>query len=110
MGVLLQGFYKLPPNDAVPSPADGKPGFPWWWDHIAAQARAFSLVGFTAIWLPPMLKTVIITSQVERFAHASNVSLRKKRANVRLKARFRHCSSQPLDYTYAALVPRDSKP
>lgn len=57
MGVLLQGFYKLPPNDAVPSPADGKPGLPWWWDHIAAQARAFSLAGFTAIWLPPMLKT-----------------------------------------------------
>jgi galactose oxidase len=57
MGVLLQGFYKLPPNDAVPSPADGKPGIPWWWDHIATQAKAFSLAGFTAIWLPPMLKT-----------------------------------------------------
>jgi hypothetical protein len=53
---------------------------------------------------------VIITSQVERFAHAANVSLRKKRANVLLKARrFHHCSSQRLDYTYAALAPRDSK-
>ena len=57
MGVLLQGFYKLPPNNAVPSPADGKPGVSWWWDHIAAQAAAFSLAGFSAIWLPPMLKT-----------------------------------------------------
>jgi alpha-amylase len=57
MGILLQGFYKLPPNDALPSPADGKPGVSWWWDHIAAQAKDFSLAGFSAIWLPPGLKT-----------------------------------------------------
>jgi alpha-amylase len=57
MGVLLQGFFKLPPNNTVPSPADGRPGVPWWWDHIAAQAKAFSLAGFSAVWLPPMLKT-----------------------------------------------------
>jgi galactose oxidase len=57
MGVLLQAFYKLPPNEAVPSPADGKAGVSWWWDHLATQARALSLAGFTAAWLPPMLKT-----------------------------------------------------
>ena len=57
MGVLLQGFFKLPPNKALPSPTDGIPGVPWWWDHIAAQAQAFSLAGFSAIWLPPVLKT-----------------------------------------------------
>jgi galactose oxidase len=57
MGVLLQGFYKLLPNNAVPSPADGKPGVPWWWDHLAAQAKALSLAGFTAVWLPPVLKS-----------------------------------------------------
>jgi len=57
MGVLLQGFFKFPPNNALPSPADGKLGVPWWWDHIAAQAKDFSLAGFTAIWLPPVLKT-----------------------------------------------------
>jgi galactose oxidase len=57
MGVLLQGFYKLRPNRAVPSPADGDPKTPWWWDHLAAQARALSLAGFTAVWLPPVLKT-----------------------------------------------------
>jgi glycosidase len=57
MGVLLQGFYKLPPNDALPSPADGKPGIAWWWDHLASQAQALSLAGFTAVWLPPVLKT-----------------------------------------------------
>jgi alpha-amylase len=57
MGVLLQGFYKALPNDAVPSPADGKPGVPWWWDHLAAQARALSLAGFAAVWLPPVLKS-----------------------------------------------------
>jgi len=40
MGVLLQGFYKLRPNRAVPSPADGDPATPWWWDHLAAHASA----------------------------------------------------------------------
>ena len=57
MGVLLQGFYKLGPNRAVPSPADGDPKTPWWWDHLAAQGRALSLAGFTAVWLPPVPKT-----------------------------------------------------
>jgi galactose oxidase len=57
MGVLLQGFYKLPPNNALPSPADGNQEVPWWWDHLATQARALSLAGFTAVWLPPVLKT-----------------------------------------------------
>jgi hypothetical protein len=41
MGVLLQGFYKLRPNRAIPSPADGDPETPWWWDHMAAQANDF---------------------------------------------------------------------
>jgi len=57
MGVLLQGFYKSPPNNAVPSPADGDPSVPWWWDHLAAQANELRLVGFTAVWMPPVLKT-----------------------------------------------------
>lgn len=55
-GVLLQAFYKLPPNKTVPSPADGTPGVVWWWDHLAAQANALSAAGFTALWLPPVLK------------------------------------------------------
>jgi alpha-amylase len=57
MGVLLQGFYKKRPNHAVPSPADGDSSIPWWWDHLAAQANDLRKVGFTAIWLPPVLKT-----------------------------------------------------
>jgi len=57
MGVLLQGFFKLAPNRAVPSPADGDKTIPWWWDHLAAQANAFRQAGFTAVWLPPVLKT-----------------------------------------------------
>jgi hypothetical protein len=57
MGVLLQGFYKLRPNRAVPAPVDGDPKTPWWWDHLAAQANDFRRAGFTAIWLPPVLKT-----------------------------------------------------
>src|SRR6202042_1787606 len=56
MGVLLQGFFKLPPNNAVPSPADGDPSVPWWWDHLASQANELRQAGFTAVWLPPALK------------------------------------------------------
>ena len=47
---------------------------------------------------------VILTSQVERLAHSLDVSFRKERANVRLKARrFRHCASQVLDYADVAV-------
>jgi hypothetical protein len=46
-----------------------------------------------------MLFDVIVTPQVERLAHALNVSLRKERTNVRLKARrFRHRASHALEY------------
>ena len=56
MGVLLQGFFKHLPNNAVSSPADGDASIEWWWDHLARQANALRLVGFTAIWLPSVLK------------------------------------------------------
>ena len=57
MGVLLQGFFKMPPNQAVPSPADGDASIAWWWDHLAGQANELRGAGITAIWLPPLLKT-----------------------------------------------------
>jgi galactose oxidase len=57
MGVLLQGFFKMPPNQAVPSPADGDTSIDWWWDHLAGQANDLRRAGFTAVWLPPTLKT-----------------------------------------------------
>src|SRR5450432_576377 len=57
MGVLLQAFYKMRPNLAVPSPVDGDDSVPWWWDHLASQTQAFRQVGFTALWLPPVLKS-----------------------------------------------------
>ena len=57
MGVLLQAFFKQRPNRAVPAPSDGDPTVPWWWDHVATQANALRLAGFSAVWLPPMLKT-----------------------------------------------------
>jgi alpha-amylase len=57
MGVLLQGFFKLPPNRAVPSPADSDQTNPWWWDHLATQADALRRAGFTAVWIPPIVKT-----------------------------------------------------
>jgi hypothetical protein len=49
MGVLLQGFFKHLPNNAVPSPADGDPSVDWWWNHLARQANDLKLTGFTAI-------------------------------------------------------------
>jgi hypothetical protein len=57
MGVLLQAFFTMPPNLAVPSPADGDLTIDWWWDHLASQASELRQSGFTAIWLPPVLKT-----------------------------------------------------
>src|SRR5258707_10513976 len=64
MGVLLQGFFKSlarrptgkPVEVGVPSPGDGDAAAPWWWDHIAVQARQFGAAGFSAVWLPPVLK------------------------------------------------------
>jgi len=49
--VLLQGFYW-----DVPSPAAGSAAAPFWWDRLAQQAQSFQQAGFTAIWLPPILK------------------------------------------------------
>jgi hypothetical protein len=42
-----------------------------------------------------VLFNVVVTSQVECLAHALNISFRKERPNVHLKARrFRHCASR----------------
>ena len=54
MGVLLEGFFFGPGRvTGVPSPLDGDHTLPFWWDHLAAQARQLATSGFTAIWLPP---------------------------------------------------------
>jgi alpha-amylase len=56
MGVMLQAFFRRG-TGGVPAPTDGDgPDVPWWWDHLAAQARGLREVGFTAIWMPPPLK------------------------------------------------------
>ena len=57
MGVLLQAFYKRKPDLAVPSPVDGDGTKLFWWDVLAAQANEFRKSGFTALWLPPALKS-----------------------------------------------------
>ena len=57
MGVLLQGFYKTKPDNAVTSPADGDATLLWWWKQSATEANELRKAGFTAIWLPPVLKT-----------------------------------------------------
>src|SRR5215472_3723546 len=57
MGVILQATCKFPGGHSVPAPVAGNRRIPWWWDHLAAQANAFRTAGFTAILLPPALKT-----------------------------------------------------
>jgi alpha-amylase len=57
MGVMLQASFKFPNGNTVPSPHDGNRRTPWWWDHLASQANALRQAGFTAILLPPALKT-----------------------------------------------------
>ena len=57
MGVILQATCKFAGGHSVPAPVDGNRRIPWWWDHLAAQANAFRTAGFTAILLPPALKT-----------------------------------------------------
>src|SRR2546425_34549 len=60
MGVLLQAAYRRRKGDSVPSPADGNAAIPWWWDHLADQANALRLSGFTAVLLPPVVKTCFV--------------------------------------------------
>ncbi len=50
-GVMMQGFYK-----DVPSPAAGTSAAPWLWDNLAGQANAMRQAGFSAVWIPPVLK------------------------------------------------------
>lgn len=50
MGVLLQAFFFN-----VPTPAEHH-STQWWWDHLAEQAASLSGAGFSAVWLPPVLK------------------------------------------------------
>jgi alpha-amylase len=57
VGVLLQAAYRRANGVSVPSPADGGRAVPWWWDHLADQAQEFRLSGFSAILLPPVIKT-----------------------------------------------------
>jgi alpha-amylase len=49
-GVLLQAYYK-----GAPTPG-GDPKKPFWYDHLAAQASTLRAAGFTAVWLPPVIK------------------------------------------------------
>jgi hypothetical protein len=75
--------------------------FSFWWcgRHYGAADSTNAIVNGASV-----LFDVIVTSQVERLAHALNVSFRKERADVHLKARrFRHCASQILDYLDAAV-------
>lgn len=56
MGMLLQAACRGT-TGSVPTPADGHPGVPWWWDRLAAAAHDLRTSGFAAVLLPPVLKT-----------------------------------------------------
>src|ERR1043165_6089143 len=58
MGVLLQAWYRQNASKTVPAPVDQHtPDAPWWYDHLAQQAHDLAASGFTAVLLPPVLKT-----------------------------------------------------
>jgi galactose oxidase len=89
MGVLLQGFFKLPPNNAVPSPADGDPSVPWWWDHLAGQANELRQAGFTAVWLPPVLKAASgADNQADGYGPFDDYDIGSKQQKGTLPTRF----------------------
>jgi hypothetical protein len=89
MGVLLQGFFKLPPNNAVPSPADGDPSVPWWWDHLASQANDLRQVGFTAVWLPPTLKAAAgVTSGADGYGAFDDYDIGSKQQKGSIPTRY----------------------
>jgi hypothetical protein len=54
---------------------------PSWWRHHGAADSTNAIVDGGSV-----LFDVVVTSQVERLAHALNVALRKEWANVRLEA------------------------
>ena len=60
-GRIWAFFYKVSTRKSRTMPYRllqmANPATPWWWDHLAAQANEFRKAGFTAVWLPPVLKT-----------------------------------------------------
>jgi hypothetical protein len=67
--------------------------------HYGATDSLYAIVDGSSV-----VFDVIVTSQVERLAHPANVSFRKERADVSLKARrFRHCASQSLRHMDVAV-------
>src|SRR5258705_13078504 len=77
MGVLLQGFYKKQPKNAVRSPADGDLSVPFWWDR-ASQANELRKAGFAAVWLPPVLKAATGATPVPDYGPFDDYDLGSK--------------------------------
>ena len=50
-GVMLQGFYWNVPCPGLDHSST------WWWDRLAMQAHEIHDAGFSAVWLPPALKS-----------------------------------------------------
>lgn len=57
MGVILRAAYRQAQGVSVPCPADkDTPNAPWWYDHLAAKAKAIKAARFSAVMLPPIHK------------------------------------------------------
>ena len=57
MGVLLQGFYKLRPKSGRSLTSGRRSQHTVVVGPFGGHANDFQTAGFTAIWLPPVLKT-----------------------------------------------------
>lgn len=55
--VMMWANYRRGPSISVPSPHDGDPSVPWWYDKIALLAHGWAQAGFTDILFPNPLKT-----------------------------------------------------
>lgn len=55
--VMLWCNYRRGPSISVPSPFDGDPSVPWWYDKIAHEAHQWAAAGYTDVLFPSPLKT-----------------------------------------------------
>lgn len=59
MNVMMEAGYHIGTAGkytSVPSPADGNPDTPWFWDYLASQSNSLAHAGITDVLIPPPYK------------------------------------------------------